>query len=210
MATLQALKQRHFKSTAVFDTDHHDDIANVKHAQPPSKVHSAFSSSNTIIRAWSAFVAFLALLCLITYQIHYTLPTPVHDLLNPASGQVQFSEANVRKVIRHLSEDIGYRVVGTAQELETKKYLVNELLQLKEDARIAGMKHQAGQRSASSSSSGSSGSDLALLPNFDMWVQVGDGSHRFDFMSKGKYTLSCLVSCFSLWGQKQMNMGSGK
>ncbi|KAG0370988.1 hypothetical protein BGZ54_001753 [Gamsiella multidivaricata] len=191
MATLQALKQRHLRTLSddldLSETDSNALFRDSKRIHSPTKVHSSFSPIKTVLRAWGLFVGFMALLVLITYQIHYTLPTPVHEPSNPVTGQVQFSEANVRKVVRHLSEDIGYRVVGTEQELETKKYLIKELMQLKDDARIARLRKQdeAAVAAAAAGTAKERQTDLAW-PNFDMWVQVGDGSHRFDFMSKGK------------------------
>ncbi|KAG0047616.1 hypothetical protein BGZ83_007345 [Gryganskiella cystojenkinii] len=166
-STINALKQRHNNNNKVKSSV--DD--NITRPSSPVKSHSAFSPLKTILSAWGLFLAFLGVLVLITYQLHYTLPTPVFDPLNAVTGQVQFSEENARKVVRHLATDIGYRIVGTEQELETKKYLIKELSDLKENARIAELRRPE--------------NELAL-PNFDMWVQVGDGSHRFDFMSKGK------------------------
>ncbi|KAG0086301.1 hypothetical protein BGZ92_008240 [Podila epicladia] len=168
MATPNALKQRHQKQASdrrPSSTTH--DLSK----DFPQKAHSSFSSLKTVLRAWGMFVGFLGLLCLISYQLHYTLPTPVIETSDPATGLPQFSEQNVRKIVRHLSTDIGYRVVGTEQELETKQYLIKELSDLKEQARVHALR------------------GAEDLPQFDMWVQVGDGSHRFDFMSKGK----CLV-----------------
>ncbi|KAI1316600.1 hypothetical protein EDD11_009725 [Mortierella claussenii] len=184
MAALQALTQRHFKTESNDqDDDYHSPAAPLdfsKHGAPPTKIHSSFSSTKTILRAWGTLLCFLSFLVLITFQIHYRLPTPVQDATD-LSGQVQFSEANVRRTVRHLSEDIGYRVVGTEQELETKTYLIKELTQLKEDARVANLRRQQSQATA-----GTTGLQQTW-PHFDMWVQVGDGSHRFDFMSKGKF-----------------------
>ncbi|KAF9287320.1 hypothetical protein BGZ68_001980 [Mortierella alpina] len=172
MANPTALKQRHPKAPSSDHSLHdHSAVDNRHDLASPKKLHSAFSPLKTILSAWGIFLAFMALLVLITYQIHYTLPTPVRESTNPVTGQVQFSEENVRVIVRHLSEDIGYRVVGTEQELEAKQYLIKELTKLKDEAHIAGLRRPAA-------------SDA--LPNFDMWVQVGDGSHRFDFMSKGK------------------------
>jgi len=169
-STINALKQRHNNNKPA-SSDNSSDKYHLARPSSPVKGHSAFSPAKTIFSAWGLFLAFLGVIVLITYQLHYTLPAPVFDSLNPVTGQVQFSEENARKIVRHLSSDIGYRLVGTEQELETKKYLIKELSDLQENARIARLRR--------------SQSELAL-PNFDMWVQVGDGSHRFDFMSKGK------------------------
>ncbi|KAG0076533.1 hypothetical protein BGZ92_002373 [Podila epicladia] len=168
MEDLGALKQRHFKS--VFDSG--DDVIDATlqdihtHARSTKKVHSSFSSPKTILQAWCLFLGFLFVIVMITFQLHYTLPTPLMEGSDPISGQAQFSEHHVREVVRYMTRDIGYRVVGTEQELETKTYLIKELARLREEAQVESM---FGAKD---------------LPNFEMWVQVGDGSHRFDFMSK--------------------------
>ncbi|KAF9569516.1 hypothetical protein EC968_002603 [Mortierella alpina] len=201
METLSALKQRHF--TNPFG----DDEAPLPHAslfcperlvdaaiRSPFNIYadrssakgaktnlgsgknkirpSSFSSLKAILSAWGLFLGCLALTVAVMYRLHYTLPAAVYEGVDPVSGKLQFSEENVRRVVRHMTKDIGYRVVGTEQELETKNYLIRELTTLKEEAKLEGLR-QAQE-----------------LPNFDMWVQVGDGSHRFDFMSKGKSSFS--------------------
>ncbi|KAG0317633.1 hypothetical protein BGZ97_005098 [Linnemannia gamsii] len=153
-------------------TGHHHRKSTSTTSQYPlgtaKKSHSGFSSLKTILSAWTVFLGFLAVIVLVMFQIHYTLPAPVYEGQDPVTGKPQFSEENVRIVVRHMTRDIGYRVVGTEQELETKNYLIKELATLKDQARLASLR-------------GGSAQDL---PNFDMWIQVGDGSHRFDFMSK--------------------------
>lgn len=178
MASPNALKQRHQKQASGQRPSTTHDLGK----DYPQKAHSSFSSLKTVFTAWGMFVGFLALLSLISYQLHYTLPTPVIEASDPATGLPQFSEQNVRKIVRHLSTDIGYRVVGTEQELETKQYLIKELSDLKEQARVHGLR------------------GAEDLPQFDMWVQVGDGSHRFDFMSKGKYCTFCLIYAYASVG----------
>ncbi|KAF8934516.1 hypothetical protein BGZ47_010347 [Haplosporangium gracile] len=130
------------------------------------KTHSGFSGLKTILSAWAVFLGFLAVIVMVMFQVHYTLPVPIYEGQDPVTGKLQFSEENVRVVVRHMTRDIGYRVVGTEQELETKNYLIKELAALKDQARLESLRGSQD------------------LPNFDMWVQVGDGSHRFDFMSK--------------------------
>ncbi|KAF9581028.1 hypothetical protein BGW38_002104 [Lunasporangiospora selenospora] len=181
MATAAALKQRNQKATQQKDSSRENSLDS--HLYDPKKVHSAFSGTKTVLGAWARLLAFIAMLVLITYRLHYTLPTAVVEGTNPTTGQAQFSEENVRKIVRHLSSDIGYRVVGTEQELEAKQYLINRLETLKEEARIEGLRREQ---------------DLAPLPNFDMWVQVGDGSHRFDFMSKAHFLAGVNLQQFSL------------
>ncbi|KAG0003762.1 hypothetical protein BGZ80_011579 [Entomortierella chlamydospora] len=197
METLNAIKQRHFKNP--FDNDENElprvslfsaetlvdaairspfasygdsnrgedsDYSAIASSIGSKKRHSSFSKPKIVLSTWGLFLGFLVLLATIVFQIHYTLPTPVYEGRDPVSGQLQFSEENVRQVVRHMTQDIGYRIVGTEQELETKDYLIKELSSLQEHAKLESLR--SGLR----------------LPNFDMWVQVGDGSHRFDFMSK--------------------------
>ncbi|KAF9990085.1 hypothetical protein BGZ75_003632 [Mortierella antarctica] len=208
MKTLSALKQRHF--TNPFD----DDEAPLPHAslfsperlvdaaiRSPFNVYadrssakgvkasvggdrnktrtSSFSNLKAILSAWGLFLGFLALIVSVVFRLHYTLPTAVYEGVDPVSGKPQFSEENVRRVVRYMTKDIGYRVVGTEQELETKNYLIRELMTLKDEAKLEGLRH------------------AQELPNFDMWVQVGDGSHRFDFMSKGKSFFSMVMKMYT-------------
>ncbi|KAG9320534.1 hypothetical protein KVV02_004918, partial [Mortierella alpina] len=139
----------------------------------------SFSNLKAILSAWGLFLGFLALIVAVVFRLHYTLPTAVYEGVDPVSGQPQFSEENVRRAVRHMTKDIGYRVVGTEQELETKNYLIGELMTLKDEAKLEGLRH------------------AQELPNFDMWVQVGDGSHRFDFMSKGKSFFSMVMKMYT-------------
>ncbi|KAF9435018.1 hypothetical protein BGZ76_007031 [Entomortierella beljakovae] len=187
MEAISAIKQRHFNDetnsqrASLFSAETLVDAA----IRPPfsdrrrsidrddvdlspgiKKRYTPLSKTKAVLSAWGFFLGFLILLSTIMYQAHYTLPTPVSEGVNPTTGELQFSEENVRKVVRYMTEDIGYRVVGTEQELDTKNYLIKELSVLKENAKIHGLRTNE------------------PIPNFDMWVQVGDGSHRFDFMSK--------------------------
>ncbi|CAO3570800.1 unnamed protein product [Mortierella alpina] len=143
-----------------------------------SQVHSRSTRS---ARAPLLYLGFLISLLLLAHRIHYSLPTPVSSeeglMLDPASWQQQlrFSEENVRKIVRHLSDDIGYRIVGTAQDQETQDYLIQEIATMKE--------HAQRERLRRSLTTGVGETALAL-PRFDTWIQVADGSHQFDFMSK--------------------------
>ncbi|KAF9958496.1 hypothetical protein BGZ70_009173 [Mortierella alpina] len=115
---------------------------------------SSLSNLKAILSGWGLFLGFLALIVAVMFRLHYTLPTAVFEGVDPVSGRPRFSEENVRRVVRHMTKDIGYRVVGTEQELETKNYLIRELTTLKEQAKIEGLRH------------------AQELPNFDMWVQM--------------------------------------
>ncbi|KAG0206863.1 hypothetical protein BGX28_001798, partial [Mortierella sp. GBA30] len=207
MEALSALKKRHFLNP--FDNDE-DPLPHISIFSPEALVDAAirspfsvyadrdsakgrgklggvkkqkqiasFSNLKAALSDWGLFLGFLSLIFLVVLKMHYTLPTPVYEGVDPASGRVQFSEENVRRLVRHMTVDIGYRVVGTEQELATKNYLIKELASLKQEAALHSLKGAQG------------------LPNFDMWVQVGDGSHRFDFMSKGKFILILVMKMYT-------------
>ncbi|KAF9900726.1 hypothetical protein EC991_006946 [Linnemannia zychae] len=149
--------------------------------QRPSKTkphhsHSAFG-------ACALYLGFLVSLVALAFKLHYTLPAPVSSaegalVVDSSTGQRQFSEENVRKTVRHLSEDIGYRIVGTEQDQETQTYLLNEIHALKAQA------ERESARRSSSMSSGDRNDFTGAFPKFDVWVQKDDGAHQFDFMSK--------------------------
>ena len=140
------------------------------------------SRSTRSTSALLLYLGFLMSLFLLAHRIHYSLPTPVSSeegsFLDPVTGhrQLRFSEQNVRRIVRHLSDDIGYRIVGTAQDQETQDYLVQEITAMKE--------HAQRERLGGPSTTGA-GEMATSLPQFETWILVADGSHHFDFMSKG-------------------------
>ncbi|KAF9289091.1 hypothetical protein BGZ68_010046 [Mortierella alpina] len=139
------------------------------------------SRSTRSTHALWLYLGFLVSLLLLAHRIHYSLPTPVSSeeglMLDPSSGHLhlRFSEENVRKIVRHLSDDIGYRIVGTAQDQETQDYLIQEITAMKE--------HAKRERLRGALTVGAK-ETRASLPQFETWIQVADGSHQFDFMSK--------------------------
>ncbi|KAG0230894.1 hypothetical protein BGW42_000616 [Actinomortierella wolfii] len=139
-------------------------LGSLKWTNPFTERYGAKSA----LSGWTVFLGFLALVIMTTFQLQYhNMPTPVLTDTDPVTGQPHFSEGNVRRIVHHLSSNIGWRLVGTPEELEAKNYLIHELDTLREQSRIHGLKHPE-----------------LTLPKMDIWVQVGDGSHRFDFMSK--------------------------
>ncbi|KAK3838804.1 MAG: hypothetical protein J3R72DRAFT_402405 [Linnemannia gamsii] len=129
-----------------------------------------FRYPRSVLGACVLYLGFLVSLVALAFQLHYALPTPVSSadgalIIDPSTGQRQFSEENVRTIVRHLSEDIGYRIVGTEQDHETQLYLLNEIQALKAQAE-------------------SHNKISGAFPKFDVWVQKDDGAHQFDFMSK--------------------------
>ncbi|KAF9208321.1 hypothetical protein BGZ49_009174 [Haplosporangium sp. Z 27] len=130
-----------------------------------TRARQSTTNSGALI-SWVYFLGFLSFLASYAYNCHYALPKPIMEGRNPVTGELQFSEANVRALTGHLSENIGLRLIGTESVDETERYLIREIKSLKEQAKMV---EAAGNID---------------LPNFDMWIQVNDGSHRFDFMSK--------------------------
>ncbi|KAI9248658.1 hypothetical protein BY458DRAFT_464891 [Sporodiniella umbellata] len=91
----------------------------------------------------------------LSYQLHYSLPSPIDR------HPTRFSEKNAMDVITHLSETIGYRIVGTREEKQSYDYISQILHQYQQAAR-----------------------GIPGAPKFDIWIQQGTSSHRFDIMDK--------------------------
>ena len=140
-------------------TVYDDDIKTLK---------SRRSSRPGAIASWAYLVSILCAIFFVSYNLHYALPKPKIEGRNSATGELQFSEGNVRALTAHLSENIGLRIIGTEPLDDTERFLIREIKGLQEQAKVQAATGHDG------------------LPNFDMWTQVNDGSHRFDFMSKGK------------------------
>ncbi|KZV66959.1 hypothetical protein PENSPDRAFT_755311 [Peniophora sp. CONT] len=125
-------------------------------------------------RRWGPLPSLLVLLPVLlgvpffTYRIHYSLPTPLTALVNPETNLPQLSEAQILGYTRHLSEEIGFRTVGTVEHALADKYTHDVALKLKaecdEVARTSGRKLEC-----------------------EVWRQQGSGSHRFDMMGKRLY-----------------------
>lgn len=121
-------------------------------------------------------LAWYALLAGITHYLHYKLPTPVSvekSAAVAAAGQpAPFSEENARAVMTHLSQDIGYRIVGTKEHVDAEEWLwerVSAKAGWYPNAPAAGRNSTRGERFAG--------------VHVEAWRQIDDGSHRFDFMS---------------------------
>ncbi|KAI8330916.1 hypothetical protein BD560DRAFT_416096 [Blakeslea trispora] len=115
-----------------------------------------------IARSWLMLILTILSGFSIAFRLHYRLPTPAnHDGYNLVTGLSDFSESNAIDVISHLSDRIGYRIVGTIEEKQTYEYIHDVLLQYQKEAQ------------------GKLGS-----PKFDIWVQQGTSSHRFDIVEK--------------------------
>lgn len=96
------------------------------------------------------------------------MPVALTELSNPVTGLPQISEARILDVVKHLSEDIGYRTVGTLEHALADKYMVSQAEEVKKNC----------ERLVAES-----GRKLQC----EVWRQEGSGSHRFDMMGKRLY-----------------------
>ncbi|GAA5877205.1 hypothetical protein JCM16303_006201 [Sporobolomyces ruberrimus] len=114
----------------------------------------------------------LPILSLLTYTsvyLHYALPTPVVQEWDSVTETPIFSERRAMKYIKNLASyndaeaTPRYRIVGTKEMQRTDEYLLEAIEVIK---REMVEQHPGG------------GMQL------EVWHQVGDGSHLFDFMDK--------------------------
>ncbi|KAL1744532.1 hypothetical protein HDZ31DRAFT_82588 [Schizophyllum fasciatum] len=87
---------------------------------------------------------------------------------NPVTGLPQISEARILDVAKTLSEDIGYRIVGTEEHARGDAWVYDQARAFQEEC-DAVVKSQG----------------RAL--ECEVWHQQGDGSHRFDIMGHRVY-----------------------
>lgn len=110
----------------------------------------------------SWFVTLLGI-CLLSYRTHFNLPRPkseLHDL----HGQPQFSEKRALEYVKVMADDIGYRIVGSKTHVESRDWLKDEIARIKRELEQDARRNE--------------------LYEIEVLNQPGEGSHRFDFMSK--------------------------
>ncbi|TBU47465.1 hypothetical protein BD309DRAFT_855887 [Dichomitus squalens] len=103
------------------------------------------------------------------YQKHYGLPEPVTELINPATSLPQLSEAHILAHAKYLSEDIGYRTVGTSEHAAGDAWMLKQAEMLCEESKEVLRAHPERKLQC------------------EVWHQQGSGSHRFDMMGKRLY-----------------------
>lgn len=103
----------------------------------------------------------LILAPLYAFRAHYALPAPMNTPTHPTTGAPHVSEAGVLAVAKYLSEDIGYRTVGTAEHAAGDAWLLAQA-----EALRAQCEHAVAQ---------SAGRKLEC----EVWRQQGSGSHRY-------------------------------
>ncbi|KAI0262359.1 hypothetical protein BC834DRAFT_925273 [Gloeopeniophorella convolvens] len=98
-----------------------------------------------------------------------SLPDPVTSLINSETGLPQISETQILAYSQYLSEDIGFRTVGTYEHALADKWMADTAYEIqKECERLVQ-------------------SDPGRNLECEVWHQRGNGSHRFDMMGKRLY-----------------------
>ncbi|EJC99693.1 uncharacterized protein FOMMEDRAFT_160118 [Fomitiporia mediterranea MF3/22] len=126
-------------------------------------------------KQWGFFRTFLVLAPLfvgfpaVSLWKHYELPVPVVDLHDNLTGKPQISERVILEHARVLSEDIGFRTVGTREHALGDSWALARATELKELCeRIVRV-------------------DSTRRLECEVDRQIGSGSHRFDILSARLY-----------------------
>ncbi|GLB41442.1 putative peptide hydrolase [Lyophyllum shimeji] len=104
----------------------------------------------------------------LAWRQHAALPEPLTELNNPLTGLPQISEARIRAFAKYLSEDIGYRTVGTQEHALADKWMVEQAEAVRRNCEEV---------------VAATGRKLEC----EVWHQEGSGSHRFDMMNQRLY-----------------------
>ncbi|KAH9839719.1 uncharacterized protein C8Q71DRAFT_905143 [Rhodofomes roseus] len=105
----------------------------------------------------------------LAYRENYALPEPVIDLTNPTTGLPQLSEARVLAHAKYLSEDIGFRTVGTREHAEGDAWMVKQAEDIQRQCEEIVRAHPTRKLEC------------------EVWHQQGSGAHRFDMMGHRLY-----------------------
>ncbi|KAF8075052.1 hypothetical protein FPV67DRAFT_1475846 [Lyophyllum atratum] len=104
----------------------------------------------------------------LAWKQHSALPEPLTELTDPLTGLPQISETRVLGFAKYLSEDIGYRTVGTLEHALADTWMVGQAEAVKRNCEEV---------------VAATGRKLEC----EVWRQEGSGSHRFDMMHKRLY-----------------------
>ncbi|EPY49730.1 peptidase [Schizosaccharomyces cryophilus OY26] len=109
---------------------------------------------------------FLSIVVILMVQVvsyfHNSLLTPVDSLYKP-DGTSQFSERAVMRHVKELSENIGYRILGTIEQDRARQYIMDEVLATQKNLQ---------------------NSPYSNTHEIEVFYESGDGAHLFDFMNK--------------------------
>ncbi|KAM5532207.1 hypothetical protein V8D89_014107 [Ganoderma adspersum] len=103
------------------------------------------------------------------YRAHYGLPEPVTELFDPTTSLPQVSEAQILAHAKYLSEDIGYRTVGSAEHAAGDAWVLKQAETLRGECEELVRAHPERKMQC------------------EVWHQQGSGSHRFDMMGRRLY-----------------------
>ncbi|EMD39116.1 hypothetical protein CERSUDRAFT_104381 [Gelatoporia subvermispora B] len=129
------------------------------------------------VRSLLCLAPFLVGVSYLAYKENYgkswhnltSLPEPITELIDPITGLPQLSEARILAHAQYLSEDIGYRTVGTREHALGDEWMVQQVevlqAQCEEVIRAYPGRHL----------------------QCEVWHQRGDGYHRFDIMGHRLY-----------------------
>ncbi|KAF7370093.1 Peptide hydrolase [Mycena sanguinolenta] len=121
-----------------------------------------------LVRSLIALSPLFLVAPLIALKQHYALPEPETALINARTNLPQISEARILGYAKYLSEDIGYRTVGTSEHALADAWMVEQAEEAKRNCervvKETGRKLQC-----------------------EVWRQQGSGTHRFDMMGKRLY-----------------------
>ncbi|KAB5589515.1 Zinc metalloprotease [Ceratobasidium theobromae] len=131
--------------------------------------HLTMTRSTSIWRTFTGIIPLLIIVPWIASKLHYELPKPVVELINPQTGRPQISESQILSHVRALSGDIGFRTVGTREHALGEEWLLEKLGKIREGCEEAVRRTQ--------------GRKLEC----EVWRQQGSGTHRFDMMNKRVY-----------------------
>jgi hypothetical protein len=96
---------------------------------------------------------------LLVLRVHYALPDPLVDLIDGVTGLPQISEARILSHAKHLSEQVGYRIVGTSEHALGDAWMMKEAEKLVSECNTIA-------------------AESSRRLQCEAWRQQGSGSHR--------------------------------
>lgn len=175
-----------------------NDLAtNANRTENGSAVHELPESIPGTAFRWIHLIQVLAMyifIATLTLWSHYHLPKPRSIDTNRLDEPVHFSELKALEHISTLSDEIGYRIVGTKEHVEAEKFIENI---------VKGYEgwHKTVVEEDLAQPQGNNTMQRRTDPRGDtqveVWTQIADGAHRFDFMSavvwKKYYSMSNVI-----------------
>src|SRR5690349_11121300 len=85
--------------------------------------------SSILISNITFFLLLLLPAILVCSYFHYRLPVPnTHKGFNPVTGVPEFSEYNAYESVKWMGDRIGYRIVGTLEERQTRDFILQQVM----------------------------------------------------------------------------------